>query len=180
MEEIWKPVVGFEDLYEVSNLGRVKSVGRYENGHTGKKYSMVYFRKEKILKPSLRKGYPFVSLRKDGKAYNKNIHRLVAEAFIPNQYNLPMINHKDENPLNNIVDNLEWCNAKYNNTYGNRLKKSAAKTSKPINQYDLEGNFIRQFKSISDAKRQTGVNNISMVLIGKRKKAGGSIWKYAA
>ena len=178
----WRTVKGFEGVYEVSNLGVVKSLGRYENGHTGKKYSTTYYRKEKTLKQCLRKGYPFVCLRKDGKTYNKSVHRLVAEAFIPNPSNLSEVNHKDENPLNNNVENLEWCDRKYNNNYGSRNEKSASKHRKPINQFDLNGVFIKQFKSQTEASKELNIQqaNINKCLNGLRNKAGNFIWKYAA
>lgn len=105
--EIWKPVVGFEGLYEISNLGRIKSIPRR------------YRKEEKIMKTrfSVRGGYESVILCKERKKYSKRIHRLVAEAFIPNPGKLPVINHKDENVRNNNVDNLEWCDLSYNYYY---------------------------------------------------------------
>lgn len=109
MIEIWKDITGYEGLYQVSNLGRVKST-QYFHGTN-----------ERILKPiSTHNGYFRVHLRKDGKLKTFKIHRLVAEAFIPNPDNLPQINHKDEDKTNNRVDNLEWCSARYNCNYGGR------------------------------------------------------------
>lgn len=112
MEE-WKPIVCYEEKYQISNYGQVKSLNYRGSG------------KDKILK--LQKdtyGYSKVILYKNGKAKTRMVHRLVAEAFIPNPNNLPQINHKDEDKSNNCVDNLEWCSAKYNNSYGSRKKKS--------------------------------------------------------
>ena len=110
--EIWKDIDGFEGLYQVSNLGRVKSLPKYT-------YSKGYpqLRKEKLLKPGYtgrKRCYATVCLN-DGKRYK--IHRLVAQAFIPNPNNLPIVNHKDENPKNNCVENLEWCDYRYNSLY---------------------------------------------------------------
>lgn len=110
--EIWKDIDGFEGLYQVSNLGRVKSLPKYT-------YSKGYpqLRKEKILKPGYtgrKRCYATVCLN-DGKQYK--VHRLVAEAFIPNPDNLPIVNHKDENPKNNCVENLEWCTNQHNVKY---------------------------------------------------------------
>ena len=114
IEEIWRPVVGYEGLYEVSNLGRVRSVDRY------------YYRLHKGKVLSLSKnanGYLKVVLSCNGKCKTIKVHRIVAEAFLPNPDNLPQVNHKDEDKTNNSVDNLEWCNAKYNLSYGTRKDK---------------------------------------------------------
>lgn len=118
MVEIWKDIKGYEGLYQVSTCGRIKSLARmvpFSNIHTSG-YRQL---KEKILKGGITKdGYNVVTLRKDniGKIYS--IHRLVAETFIPNPNNLPEVNHKDENKVNNHVDNLEWCTHQYNSTCG--------------------------------------------------------------
>lgn len=112
MNEFWKDIEGYEGRYQVSNLGNVKSLNY---NHTGK---------EKIMKPQLcNKGYLRVELCKDNKRQKYLIHKLVADAFIPNPNNLPCVNHKDENRLNNNYENLEHCTYTYNNTYGNRIKK---------------------------------------------------------
>ena len=121
MEEIWKPVIGYEGLYEVSNLGRVRSVDRlvkYSNGQ-------IHLHKGRILSPGLvhKSGYLQVALCNNGKTQHKMVYRLVAEAFLPNIDNLPQVNHKDENPFNNCVDNLEWCTIEYNINYGTRIQK---------------------------------------------------------
>ena len=117
MNEEWRPVVGYEGLYEVSNTGRVRSLDRYDNRNC--------FRKSKVLSPVKDKyGYLLVNLYCNGKQHQMKIHRLVAEAFIPNQDDLPQVNHKDEDKTNNNVTNLEWCDATYNNNYGSRLERS--------------------------------------------------------
>ena len=103
--EIWKDIKGYEGLYQISNKGRVKSLG---NNKT---------KKEKILSPGKHKGYFYVSLYKNRKEKKYSIHRLVAQAFLPNPDNLPVVNHKDENKLNNNVENLEWCTQEYNVNY---------------------------------------------------------------
>ena len=106
MKEIWKDIEGYEGLYQISNYGVVKSL---------KKYAGKSLRKEKILKTYKDKdGYIKVILCKNSKTRFLSIHRLLAEVFIPNPDNLPQINHKDENPLNNKVDNLEWCTQQHN------------------------------------------------------------------
>lgn len=115
--EVWKDVVGFEGLYSVSNLQRVRSEKRKSNGH----WSVVC---ERILRPGKHKfGYPKFTLCKNGKLYYVHLHRLVAQAFIPNPSNLPCINHKDNNPDNNSIDNLEWCTHKYNSRYAYKQER---------------------------------------------------------
>lgn len=117
--ETYKPVVGFEGLYEVSDLGNVKSLEREEISYSRGGNAFTRKRNERILKArSDIHGYQIVALCKDGKTYDKKIHRLVAEAFIPNPSGLPIINHKDENPSNNKLTNLEWCTNQYNQLYG--------------------------------------------------------------
>ena len=161
--EIWKDIKGYESIYQVSNLGSVKrvSTGRILKGGTD---SM---------------GYRVVSLRKNPTQKTKTVHRLVAEAFLPNPDNLPCINHKDENKQNNRVDNLEWCTYSYNNTYGTHLKRRSEKRCKKVRQYDLNGNFIKEYVGLVNAQKETGINrnNITSVSNGKRNHAGGYKWK---
>ena len=127
MEEIWKDIEGYEGLYQVSNLGRVKSLSRLVDKG---KYGTIYT-KERILKnQKVNVNYLFVILSKDGKHKNMTVHRLMAKAFLPNPDNLSDVNHKDENPSNNFIyvnkdgsvdyekSNLEWCTHKYNCNYG--------------------------------------------------------------
>lgn len=121
-KEIWKDIKGYKGYYQVSNLGRVKSLDRYSIDRRGGKH----FLKGIILTPYLCKGYLRICLHVNGKQKQLAVHRLVAEAFIPNPNNYPQINHKDENKTNNTVDNLEWCTAKYNNNYGTRLERIKA------------------------------------------------------
>ena len=127
MQEIWKDIEGYEGLYQVSNKGRVKSLKRKicsnSNNH---KYNTL---SEKLLKLSGGGKYIQVILCKDGKTSAKLVHRLVAQAFIPNPNNLPCVNHKDENKKNNDVRNLEWCTYKYNNEYNGRIEKCKDKIS---------------------------------------------------
>lgn len=116
MVEIWVDITGYEGLYQISNLGRVKSL---------EKKAGLSNRKEKILKQHLDKdGYVKVYLCKNSKVRFLSVHRLIAEAFIPNPNDLPQINHKDENKQNNKIENLEWCSCKYNINYGTRTIRS--------------------------------------------------------
>ena len=144
INEQWRPVVGFEGLYEISNLGRVKSLNYKRTG------------KEKILKPNKhRKGYLRVELCRDGKVKHFLIHRLVAIAFLPNPMGFTEINHKDENKSNNAISNIEWCSAKYNTNYGNRNKKIAAALSKPVeaSKYEDFRTIELRFISTMEADR---------------------------
>lgn len=122
--EIWKDIEGYEGLYQVSNLGRVRSLDRYTKGKNNSKI----FKKGKLLKISQNQhGYNIVQLWNKQKCFQTGVHRLVAQAFIPNPNNLPQVNHKDENKINNCVDNLEWCSAEYNTNYGTCIKRRSEK-----------------------------------------------------
>lgn len=171
--ENWRDIEGYVGLYKVSNLGNVMSF-------KGKK--------PKLLKPfNNGKGYLQVCLRNNNKSKNFQIHRLVAQAFLQNPNNCPVINHKDENPLNNNVNNLEFCTQKYNLNYGTRNERvSKALTnrkdlSKTILQFDKNGNFINEYPSVREAERKTGIynENICSVCKGRYKSAGGYVWKFA-
>lgn len=178
---IWKPAAGYEDSYEVSTAGDVRSIPK--RVWSGKGYRM---RKGKILKPYITYGYLRVHLSKDGVKKNIMVHRLVAETFIPNPNNLPCINHKDECRNNPHVDNLEWCTYEYNSNYGThkeRMRKkylNYPKYSKPVAQLDMDGNEIARYPSIAEATRQTGINNIARCCEGlsRFKHCGGFKWKW--
>ena len=129
MQEIWKDIEGYEGFYQVSNKGRVKSLKRKICSNSNHKYNTL---SEKLLKLSGGGKYIQVILCKDGKTSAKLVHRLVAQAFIPNPNNYPVINHKDENKKNNDVRNLEWCTYKYNNEYNGRIDKCRDKISKTL------------------------------------------------
>lgn len=161
MEEIWKDIEGYNGKYQVSNLGRVKSLKG----------------SEKILKPRVSNtGYKYVNLCIQGKSKTLKIHRLVAQAFLPNPEGLPQVNHKDEDKLNNNVDNLEWCTREYNCNYGTRNKRIASTGG--IKVICIETGIA--YDSILEAKRCTGINNtdIAEVCKGIRKTAGGFHWRY--
>lgn len=160
VKEIWRPVVGYECLYKVSNKGGVKSIDRYENNAHK---NGLRFRKGKILKQMTnKKGYPYVHLCMGSKSVSKRIHRLVAEAFLPNPNNYPIVNHKDENKQNNCVENLEWCNNRYNCNYGtsiNRMLKT--KKERGIIKYpELQGlahkdhkEYMRRYREIKQREQ---------------------------
>lgn len=141
MKEIWKDIKGYEGLYQVSNLGNIKSVNRIVRFKNG--YRCL---PEKILKISsfCNSKYMQVNLSKNSKIKTYSLHRLVAETFIPNPNNLPCVNHKDENPQNNCVDNLEWCTHKYNSNYGTLKKRQSEKMK---HNYTNE-NFKQKFEII--------------------------------
>ena len=182
--ENWKDIKGYEGFYQVSNLGRVRSLERdvyFPNG-------TIHRIKEKILVPVLdNKGYQFVGLHKNGKRKDMKVHRLVAMAFIPNPENKPMVNHKDENPLNNCVDNLEWCTAQYNANYGTRNERMIQnrRSYKLGNHPKAKAVFCVELNKTFDcakrAEEELGicVSSIRSACRGKRKTAGGFHWKYA-
>lgn len=182
MVEEWKPCVGFEPFYEVSNTGKVRSLAVWSD-----KYQRII--KRPVLKmkkqETTKDGYKRVLLCYYGKHFHCAVHRLVAQAFIPNPDNLPCINHKDETHDNNHVENLEWCTYKYNSNYGTlpqRIKehmKVNHPTAIKVYQFDMNGNFIAEYKSQKEAGRKLGIRgeNISRNIKGKYKHAGGYIWK---
>lgn len=163
---LWKDVPDYEGYYEVSNTGLIRS----KNG---------------IRKPQVSwDGYLFVKLCKQGQCRKVKIHRLVALAFIPNPNNLPEINHKDENPANNNVENLEWCDRIYNNNYGTRNARAAIgiskANSKRIKQFDIKRKYIQTFDSVKQASEILNIDkaSISKCACGLRLSAGGYVWKY--
>ena len=128
------------------------------------------------------KGYIAVHLYKDSKQFNKSLHRLVAEAFVPNPDNLPEVNHKDECKTNNLPSNLEWCDHQYNLTYGGRLERvSDSNSKKPIEQLTLDGQHVAYYKGRKDAEHKSGgkfqAATIQAVLSGRRKTAYGYQWR---
>lgn len=164
LDEIWKPINGFSD-YQVSNYGRVKSLKA---------------KTPLILKPRYCKGYVIVSLRKDGRTYERRVNRLVAEAFIPNPNNYPCVNHKDEVKDNNVVWNLEWCSVAYNNAYNGRADRIAKVKTKPIYQYTIAGEFIRCWDSTKEAAAyyKCTRENIQTAIKGRIETAVGYKWSY--
>ena len=183
--EVWKDIVGYEGLYQVSNLGRVKSLKR--KVYAGR--NRMRWQYERILSNNKTNGngYIVVSLNKESKSKNKYVHRLVAEAFLENPNNYKYINHKDQNTFNNNVNNLEFCTAQYNSTYRDAHIKRGLKhrnnlvNSKKVYQLDENENIIKEFPSMAEANRQLGTNHTSIYacINGKQKHAFGYKWKYA-
>lgn len=166
--ERWMPIPNYEGIYEVSDKGRVRTL-----------------RTNKIITPKNIKGYSAVRLYKDGKDRQMYIHRIVALVFIPNPENLPEVNHKDENPKNNCVDNLEWCSPKYNINYGTG-KARALKKRMPLLkrcktvQKDGSGNVVAVYGSIKEAAEKTGFKhqNIQACCAGKQRRCHGYTFEY--
>ena len=186
--EEWKPIRKYKGFYEVSNLGRVRSLPR--DTKFGQRQKLV---KGQILKPIENNGYLYACLCKHNKSTRYAIHRLVADAFIPNYDNLPQVNHIDENKHNNRVDNLEWCTALYNNKHSNIYEKSALATRIPVVQYTKDGRKIAEYPSMLAASKATGVSvaGISACVKNRRckdskgvyyttKTAGGFVWQKGA
>lgn len=159
--EVWKDIEGYEGLYQVSNLGRVRSLNY---NHTDK---------EEILKPCFNhNGYLRVGLCKNGKRKPYRVHRLVGDAFVPGRTKEKcFINHIDKNRANNRADNLEWCTCQYNGEYS---------CAKSIVQFDKQGNYITHYKSAISASRITGIaqQNICSCLKQKQKSTGNYTWQY--
>ena len=179
MKEVWKDIKGYEGLYKISNYGRIKSLERIIP--TKINNNDFKLKREKILSPSKSKnGYLRICLFKNGNKKTYSIHRLVAQAFIPNPNNLPEVNHKDESKENNRVDNLEWCNNIYNQNYGTRKERISKNKSKKVNQYDLNGIFIKTWNSLTQVEKELGLwqQNITKCCQGKYKTVGGYIWRY--
>ena len=186
MNEEWKVIPGYEGLYEVSNCGRVRSLPRIVKAR-GTSQRRAFSR---ILKPYNNKlNYQYVALSKDGKPKTYSVHRLVATQFVPNPNNLPIINHKDENPRNNRADNLEWCTQMYNVHYGTGMERGNAKYNHgriAVDKLDLDGNYICSYQSATDAAEAVGVRKQTILACLKGKNsngrkcltAGGYKWRY--
>ena len=180
MKEIWKDIKGYEGFYKVSTFGRFISCSRDYTNSLG----VTVHLNEKLLKPFKHNcGYLSVCLRKDNRSKKFLAHRIVAETFIPNPNGLAQINHKDENKTNNIVFNLEWCDAKYNLDYGTRRHREIIAKGKEVECFSMDGNYIRTFNSLTEAailttKKKESVANISACARGVFPSAYGYKWRF--
>lgn len=184
MKEVWKDIKDYEGLYQVSNLGRVKSLPRKRVTPT----KGTYYSAEKILKPDITgHGYLQVTLCRDSKLKKCLIHRLVAQTFIPNLNDYPEVNHKDENKINNVLENLEWCTSKYNANYGTRKERLKEKNIDKPGKKVICITTGEVFKTLSKASKatKTDASDIGRCCKGKRKTAGKHpvtgeklIWKF--
>ena len=177
MEE-WRSVKGYEGYYEVSNLGRIRSADRVVASRGGKRTipcKMIKIRHNK-------QGYNIVTFIVNRKAKTLRVARLVAIAFIPNDENLPQVNHKDETRDNDVVSNLEWCSVDYNLRYGNRLRKIDDKQQRKPVEMLKDGIVLKRFRSAHDASRFLGNDrwqgNISACARGRGRTAYGYEWRY--
>ena len=174
MEEIWKDIEGLSGKYQVSTLGRIKTFSRYPDGR------ILTQREDKD-------GYMMCHPFKNGKRIVLKVHHLVALAFIPNPSGHPQINHKDEDKTNNRVDNLEWCDCKYNCNYGTHKKKLSeyamfhGKKLRPVRQYSRTGVLVKEYISSRMAERATKIAHQNIVQACRiyHYTAGGFIWCYA-
>ena len=172
-KEIWKDVIGFEGYYQVSSLGEVRSLDRHVNGNCGS----VYVSKGRILKQIEDKlGYQRVNLCKDGEQIMFLVHRLVYEAFNGKIPEGMQVNHIDEDKSNNRLENLNLMTPKENTNWGTAIERR----SKPVIQYSLTGEKLAEYPSQREAERITSIMQvlISLCCRGKRKTAGGFIFKY--
>lgn len=188
MEEVWRWIKGYENMYQISNFGKVRSVDRFVYCEVSPNKLQHVAGKTLKIKTD-KKGYSVVYLSKDGKQKVGKIHRLVAQMFIPNPNNLPQVNHKDGCKSNNHVDNLEWCTNSYNqkHAWASGLQPSyeesngRGRPARPVAMLDLlTRSVLRTFETLASAGRETGINqyNIRSVCIGTRNQAGGYGWKF--
>lgn len=175
--EVWADIKGFEGLYQVSSLGRVKSLTRAARcGHKGKGFKKV---PERILKEGNYLGYSKVYLRKEGKQFNFRVHRLVAEVFIPNPLNKPQVNHIDEDSSNNKVENLEWVTQKENNNHGTRTLRASKKKSKKVIGKSIVSQEVLKFNSVSETcSKGFNPSHVASCARGERATHKGFKWSY--
>lgn len=177
--EVWKDIEGFEGYYEVSSHGRIRSVERDIVERNGIKTQHLKGRIRKQIMGTM--GYYMLHLNKDGHYKSCFVHRLVAEAFLPNPDNLPEVNHIDENKENNAVWNLEWCDHLHNQRHGTAPQRiSASKPKRRVEQLTLDGQHVAYYESRYAAARAFNrpKANIFFALTGRSKSAYGYKWRY--
>lgn len=164
LNEVWRDIEGYEGLYQISNLGRVKAI-----------------KNNTIRKPRIGMGYYYLNLSKYGKKKTFKIHRLVASHFVDNPNGYPCVNHKDENKLNNNANNLEWCTWKYNVNYGTALERRTKTQTREIVQFDLNGEEVKRWNGLNEIKG-AGMcpSSISQCCNNNYKTSYGYVWKYAS
>lgn len=186
IEEIWKDIKGYEGLYQVSNLGRVKR-RRCIIPNTGTKgNSGTQTIHERIMKLQTNKyGYLYVCLSQNGQQKHHTVHRLVANAFLSNPDNKPQVNHINGIKTDNTINNLEWSTGAENMIHAFKIglkskPSNFGNKSKRVLQYTLDGNLLAEYPSAMEASRKTGFSqgNISSVCRGECTQRHGYIWKY--
>ena len=181
--ETWVDIEGYEGLYQVSTLGRVRSLDRWQYNPVAATHQTLH--KGHILNGVVsQRGYLMVGLRPaEGKRKNCSVHRLVAKAFIPNPDNLPFVNHKNYDQLDNRVENLEWCNEAYNVHYGraDQIRQMNQPKRKAVSQYTLDGAFIASYPTMTAAAKAANTHRalIRKCLSGEYQQAGGYCWRYS-
>ena len=161
MEEIWKDIVGYEGLYQVSTLGRIKSLSR-RVWNSGMNCYRNQYERFLTLIPD-KKGYLRVNLSKEGRLKQLLVHRIVIIAFLENPNNLPQVNHINEITSDNRINNLEWCTNLHNCNFGNHNSKVSTFQSEPITQYTLSGEFVRNWGSSREVERVLGYSNVNIL-----------------
>lgn len=182
--EVWESIPNYEDLYVVSNYGRVGSLGKtIEQKDSNKVLSYKRTFRAKILRPQKtgrNKSYLHIGLHGHDGSYKKFfLHRLVATAFVPNPHNLPFVNHKDAQPLiNNRADNLEWCTQLYNVNYGDCRKKMSLRASllRGKGVYHIENGTVQRYDSLREASEKTGIKKDTLKHYCYHNKKG---WNYS-
>lgn len=188
--ELWKDIPGLEGIFQVSNTGQVKSLDRVVRFGKQTRHIKGHILKKYIKGTCL---YPQVNLSLNNKQNWKTVHCLVAREFIPNPNGYPQVNHIDEDVTNANAANLEWCDSRYNNCYGNHSHKQAEtlkrryaegvikKKTKPVLQYTKEGVLVTKYNSTIEAGKAVNrkPSNISLVCKGINKTAAGYVWRYA-
>lgn len=174
--EEWRDIEGYEGIYQVSNLGKVRGLDHVVTAISRWGTPQIYVVKGRLMKGSISTtGYPQVILSRGGEIKSHQIHRLVAKAFLDNPNNFPEVNHKNENKRDNRVCNLEWCDRDYNAHYKNACTRHAHKIWKKVRQLTIDGEYVAEYPSVSEAARVNGisVSYVSKIICGVIDNARG-------